>query len=191
VIEVEVEDDRWLLTLPDAVTLVRSAGEAALSALPPLYGEGAPKGRVGSGSGTQPHPGPLRGPVPPHKGEGEWEVTVLLTDDAEQQALNREHRRKNKPTNVLSFPAPEFVRPHLGDLSLAFETCAQEAEEQGKPLENHLQHLVAHGVLHLVGWDHEDDAEADAMEALERKVLEGLGVPDPYAEERDARRRPE
>lgn len=160
-IEVEVEDDRWLQALPDVVTLVRAAAEAALRAT--LDGAEAE----------------------------EAEVTFLLTDDGEQQELNREHRKKNKPTNVLSFPAPEFARPHLGDVSLAFDTCAKEAEEQGKPLENHLQHLVAHGVLHLIGWDHEDDAEADEMEALERRILAGLGVPDPYAEERDARRRSE
>lgn len=160
-IEVEIEDDCWLEALPDAVTLVRAAGEAALRAV--LEGEAADEG----------------------------EVTVLLTDDAEQQELNREHRKKNAPTNVLSFPAPKFAEPHLGDLSLAYQTCAREAAAQGKPLENHLQHLVAHGVLHLLGWDHEDDAEADEMEALERRILEGLGVPDPYAEERDARRRSE
>lgn len=160
-IEVEVEDDRWLQALPDAVTLVRSAAAAALKAT--LDASDA----------------------------AEAEVTFLLTDDGEQQELNRQHRKKNKPTNVLSFPAPEFARPHLGDVSLAFDTCANEAEDQGKPLENHLQHLVAHGVLHLVGYDHEDDAEGDAMEALERTILEGLGVPDPYAEERDAHRRSE
>lgn len=124
--------------------------------------------------------------------QGEGEVTVLLTDDAEQAELNSRFRRKDAATNVLSFPAPDFARPHLGDVSLAYETCAREAEEQDKPLENHLQHLVAHGVLHLVGWDHQDDAEADRMEALEREILAGLGVPDPYAREAsDALRRSE
>jgi probable rRNA maturation factor len=108
------------------------------------------------------------------------EVTVLLTDDREVAALNAEFRGKAKPTNVLSFPSPAFARPHLGDVALAYGVCASEAEAQGKPLGHHLMHLVAHGVLHLVGWDHQTDAEADAMEALERKVLADLGVSDPY-----------
>jgi probable rRNA maturation factor len=114
------------------------------------------------------------------KGPAEAEITVLLTDDAEQRTLNAEFRSKDKPTNVLSFPSPEFAAPHLGDVSLAYETCAREAKEQSKPLRDHLSHLVAHGVLHLLGWDHESDAEAEAMEALERKVMAKLGVPDPY-----------
>jgi probable rRNA maturation factor len=109
------------------------------------------------------------------------EVTVLLTDDAEVATLNAEFRGKATPTNVLSFPSPAFARPHLGDVALAYGVCAREAEEQGKPLGNHVMHLVAHGVLHLIGWDHQTDTEADAMEALERKVLAGLGVSDPYA----------
>lgn len=121
------------------------------------------------------------------------EVTVLLTDDAEMRELNRQYRKKDKATNVLSFPAPEFARPHLGDVALGFETCAREAEEQGKSLADHLSHLVAHGALHLVGYDHEDEADAEAMEALERRVLAGIGVADPYASEgNDAQlRRPE
>ena len=114
------------------------------------------------------------------EGPTDGEVTVLLTDDAEQRGLNHQFRSKDKPTNVLSFPAPDFAAPHLGDVALAFETCAAEAEAQGKALEDHLSHLVAHGVLHLLGYDHESDAEAEAMEALERKVMARLGVPDPY-----------
>jgi probable rRNA maturation factor len=114
------------------------------------------------------------------EGPADGEVTVLLTDDAEQKELNRQFRSKDKPTNVLSFPAPDFAAPHLGDVSLAYETCTREAEEQSKPLCDHLAHLVAHGVLHLLGYDHESDAEAEAMEALERKVMARLGVPDPY-----------
>ncbi|NEX94250.1 rRNA maturation RNase YbeY [Caulobacter sp. 17J65-9] len=113
--------------------------------------------------------------------EGEAEVTLLFTDDAEQRALNAEHRGKDKSTNVLSFPSPEFARPHLGDISLAYGVCAAEAQAQGKPLANHLSHLVVHGVLHLLGWDHQNDTEAEEMEALERAVLAKLGVPDPYA----------
>jgi probable rRNA maturation factor len=113
-------------------------------------------------------------------GRADAEVSFLLTDDAEQRGLNGRFRGKDKSTNVLSFPAPAFAAPHLGDVSLAFETCAKEAEEQEKPLEDHLSHLVAHGVLHLLGYDHESDVEAEAMEALERKVMARLGVPDPY-----------
>jgi probable rRNA maturation factor len=116
------------------------------------------------------------------------EVSVLLTDDAEVRVLNADYRGKDKPTNVLSFPAPEFARPHLGDIALAYETCAREAAEQGKPLAAHLAHLVAHGVLHLVGWDHQTEVEAEAMEDLERTILAELGLPDPYAarDEKDA-----
>jgi probable rRNA maturation factor len=111
-------------------------------------------------------------------GEG---VTVLLTDDASVQALNARFRTQDKPTNVLSFPAPPNPEKHLGDVALAFGTCEREAREQGKPLAHHLQHLVAHGVLHLLGYDHMTDAEAEAMEGRERDVLAGLGIPDPYA----------
>ncbi len=108
-------------------------------------------------------------------------LVVLLTDDLAVQALNARFRGKDKPTNVLSFPAPPNPEQHLGDVALAFETCAREAAEQGKPLAHHLQHLVAHGVLHLLGYDHMTDEEASDMEGLERIVLAGLGIPDPYA----------
>jgi probable rRNA maturation factor len=99
-------------------------------------------------------------------------------------AINTAFRSKAGPTNVLSFPAPANPEGWLGDVALAFETCRREAEAQGKRLEHHLQHLVAHGVLHLVGYDHEGDADAAEMEALEVKILAGLGAPDPYAAER-------
>jgi probable rRNA maturation factor len=115
------------------------------------------------------------------EGPLEGEVTVLLTDDAELRGLNARFRDKDRPTNVLSFPAPDFAAPHLGDVALALETCAAEAKAQGKTLGDHLAHLVAHGVLHLLGWDHEIEAEAEAMEALERKVMAALGIADPYA----------
>jgi probable rRNA maturation factor len=108
-------------------------------------------------------------------------VTLLLTDDATVRELNDRFRQQDKPTNVLSFPAPTNPEHFLGDVALACGVCAREAAEQGKPLAHHLQHLVAHGVLHLLGYDHEGDAEAEAMEGLERTVLAGLGVPDPYA----------
>lgn len=111
-------------------------------------------------------------------------LVVLLTDDTAQHALNLQFRGKDSSTNVLSFPAPENPEDHLGDISLAFEVCQAEARDQAKPFAHHLQHLVAHGVLHLVGYDHETDAEAETMESLERTVLAGLGVPDPYKAER-------
>jgi len=108
-------------------------------------------------------------------------VAILLADDSTVQELNARFRGQDKPTNVLSFPAAENPEGHLGDVVLALEVCAREAAEQGKPLGWHLQHLVAHGVLHLVGYDHMDDAEAEEMEGLERVILAGLGAPDPYA----------
>jgi probable rRNA maturation factor len=108
------------------------------------------------------------------------ELTVLLTDDAAVADLNDRFRDKRGPTNVLSFPAPESAQPHLGDIALAYGVCAAEAAAQGKSLANHLSHLVAHGVLHLLGWDHQSDDEAEAMERLEREILAGLAIPDPY-----------
>ena len=110
-------------------------------------------------------------------GEG---VTLLLTDDEAVRDLNARFRQQDKPTNVLSFPALQNPDRFLGDVALAYGVCAREAREQCKPLAHHLQHLVAHGVLHLLGYDHMSDAEAAEMEALERVVLAGLGVPDPY-----------
>lgn len=107
-------------------------------------------------------------------------VTLLLTDDETIRGLNLRFRAQDKPTNVLSFPAPQNPERFLGDIALAYGVCAREAQEQGKPLANHLQHLVAHGVLHLLGYDHVSDTQADEMEGLERAVLAGLGIPDPY-----------
>lgn len=114
-------------------------------------------------------------------GEG---VTLLLTNDETVRRLNARFREQDKATNVLSFPAPQNPERFLGDIALAYGVCAREAQDQGKPLAHHLQHLVAHGVLHLLGYDHIGDAEADEMEGLERAVLAGLGVPDPYAADR-------
>ncbi|MDP1629881.1 MAG: rRNA maturation RNase YbeY [Caulobacter sp.] len=114
-------------------------------------------------------------------GERAGGLAILLTDDAAVADLNQRFRGKAGPTNVLSFPAPENPEGHLGDIALAFETCASEAKTQGKTLSNHLHHLVAHGVLHLVGYDHQSEAEAEEMEALERRILADLGIPDPYA----------
>lgn len=113
------------------------------------------------------------------------DVVVLLTDDGAVRDLNARFRDKDRPTNVLSFPAPETAEPHLGDIVLAYGVCADEATAQGKSLADHLSHLVVHGVLHLLGRDHEDDAEAEEMEAEEREILAGIGVADPYASEQD------
>ena len=107
-------------------------------------------------------------------------VDILLTDDATIRALNARFRGKDAPTNVLSFPAPRSAAPHLGDIALAHGVCAREAAAQGKALADHLSHLVVHGVLHLLGYDHDADGEAQAMEGLERAVLAGLGIADPY-----------
>ncbi len=105
-------------------------------------------------------------------------VTFALGDDALLRQLNRDFRGKDKPTNVLSFPGDEAGA--LGDVALAFETCAREARAQRKDLGAHVRHLVVHGTLHLLGYDHETDADAFAMEARERRVLRRLGVADPY-----------
>ena len=110
-------------------------------------------------------------------GEG---VALLLTNDDAVGELNLRFREQDKPTNVLSFPAPPNPERFLGDVALAYGVCAREAHEQGKPLAHHMQHLVAHGVLHLLGYDHVGEAEAEEMEGLERVVLAGLGIPDPY-----------
>jgi probable rRNA maturation factor len=113
-------------------------------------------------------------------GAVEGDVVVLLTDDAAVREINGRYRDRDQPTNVLSFPAAESAAPHLGDLMLAHGVCAAEARAQGKTLSDHLTHLVVHGVLHLLGRDHEADEEAEAMEAEERSLLASLGVADPY-----------
>ena len=110
------------------------------------------------------------------------DLTLLLADDDAVRDLNARFRGKDVATNVLSFPAAASAAPHLGDIALAYGVCTREAVAQGKPLADHLQHLVVHGVLHLLGSDHHDDAEAEEMEGAERAILARLGVPDPYAE---------
>ncbi|MDW5376777.1 rRNA maturation RNase YbeY [Halomonas sp. HP20-15] len=120
------------------------------------------------------------------------ELTIRLVDDDESQALNRDYRGKDRPTNVLSFPfeaPPGIDLPLLGDLVISHPTMRREARQQHKPLADHYAHLVIHGTLHLLGYDHIDEAEAEIMEALERAVLDGFGIPDPYAladDERDS-----
>ncbi|MBK6413515.1 rRNA maturation RNase YbeY [Sphingopyxis sp.] len=122
------------------------------------------------------------------------EVAVRLTNDAEVQTLNRDFRGKDKPTNVLSFPQvqddlldgltnSDDGEILLGDIVLARETCAREAEEKAISIADHATHLIVHGTLHLVGYDHVDDASAGAMEALEVKALASLGIANPYADQ--------
>ncbi len=115
------------------------------------------------------------------------EVSLCLADDARLQALNLRWRGVDKPTNVLSFPAAlpgGFGEPvTLGDIVLADETLAREANELGAPLADHYRHLVAHGFLHLIGYDHGSDEEAERMEALESRIMARLGAADPYARE--------
>lgn len=127
---------------------------------------------------------------------GRAELSVLLADDVFVQSLNRKFRGKDKPTNVLSFPAPPVLSPAfpggeaglaLGDIVFGFETVAREAGEQGKTFDAHLQHLAVHGLLHLLDYDHQSDDEAETMEAYERQILAKLGVGDPYADDAPGR----
>ncbi len=152
-ITIAIEADGWLDALPEAEAICRQAALAALA------------------DADLPE---------------QAEVSLVLADDAEVQILNRDWRGKDAPTNVLSFPAmddeplPDDAPLLLGDVILAFETCLREAEEGGKSLADHVRHLVVHGVLHLIGFDHQDDDEAEAMETMETAVLAALGVADPY-----------
>jgi probable rRNA maturation factor len=117
------------------------------------------------------------------------EIGIVLADDARIRTLNKSFRATDKATNVLAFPAPKLLgdgpRP-LGDIVLAYETLVHEAEIEGKTAEHHLMHLAVHGTLHLLGFDHVDDADAEAMEARERAILAKLGIPDPYARHENA-----
>jgi probable rRNA maturation factor len=119
----------------------------------------------------------------------EADLAVRIVGSREGRALNRHYRGRDYPTNVLSFPAemaegvrlPKGVRmPLLGDLVLCAPVIAREAREQKKPLAEHYAHLTVHGALHLLGWNHEDARDAECMEALEREILAGLGIEDPY-----------
>jgi probable rRNA maturation factor len=117
----------------------------------------------------------------------ECEVSILFTSDAKIETMNKTWRGKAKPANVLSFPAPpgqptpEGEPKFLGDIVLASGIVAQEAASQGKDIKFHTAHLIVHGLMHLLGHDHQSDAEAELMEAKEIRILRGLGIPDPYA----------
>ena len=123
-------------------------------------------------------------------GLGEAELAVMLTDDAGIRTLNSNWRGIDKPTNVLSFPAlpptgpigPDDAPRMLGDIAIAYETTRKEADDEQKPFDHHLSHLAVHGFLHLIGYDHETDGDAETMETLEQEILAQLGIPDPYAD---------
>lgn len=117
--------------------------------------------------------------------EGDSELSLLFSDNDHIQVLNRDWRGKDKPTNVLSFPAFDTqpgdpLPPMLGDIAIAYETVLSEATLEEKPFDHHLTHLIVHGQLHLLGYDHEDEEEAEEMEGLERLILARLAIPDPY-----------
>jgi probable rRNA maturation factor len=152
-IDVTVHSALWARALPQAAALCKKAATAALAGAKTTFAEA--------------------------------ELSIVLSDDAMLRSLNLTYRGQDKPTNVLSFPNADAVRSGtpfrlLGDVVLAFETIARESAEQGKPLANNLSHLVVHGVLHLLGFDHESLGDAKRMEALETRILAGLGIPDPY-----------
>lgn len=118
----------------------------------------------------------------------ELELTIRLVDQAESQQLNLTYRGKDKPTNVLSFPfesPAEIVLPLLGDLVICRQVVEQEAQQQNKPLMAHWAHMVVHGCLHLQGYDHIDEQEAEQMESLETQIMQQLGFEDPYLSEKE------
>jgi probable rRNA maturation factor len=168
-VSVTIGTARWRAVLDDAPALCRQAVRAALD-------RAAPAPRLAAA-----------------------EIGVLLGDDRSIRQLNARHRDVDRATNVLAFPlldldrgrpacggAPSLPGPvMLGDIALALETVCREAEDAGKPVGDHLRHLVVHGTLHLLGFDHQDDAGARAMEDLERAILADLRVPDPYAPDHD------
>ena len=120
---------------------------------------------------------------------GDAELAIMLTDDKGIRTLNSNWRGIDKPTNVLAFPAlqpaagaPEDAPRMLGDIAIAYQTTRKEADDEQKPFDHHLSHLAVHGFLHLIGYDHEKDDDAEAMESLEQEILAQLGIPDPYAD---------
>lgn len=180
-VEVSVEAEAWS-ALPGVEALAERAARAALAGAGEAQGQTAGEAAAGEA----------------REGAGRpRELGVVLADDALVHRLNRDYRGRDKPTNVLSFAlqdAPDHpvgddpvqdepgIPILLGDVILAYETCEAEALTQGKPLADHVSHLVVHGVLHLLGYDHESDDDAEQMERLETRILEGLGIADPYAD---------
>ena len=154
---VQSQDARWKTRLRPYCKTVREACHE-------VFASGVKRGKGYRYGNSKPSPADAN------------EITVVLAHDAFVKTLNRDFRGKDKPTNVLSFPGDG----HIGDLVLAFETIEREAAEQGKSFKAHTQHLLVHGVLHLLGHDHIKDAEAEKMEALEIKILKKLGVANPY-----------
>jgi len=158
-IEINIEDSNWQSELSNAEEVINKACTSALKAAGiSVYADNI-------------------------------EISILLTNDQFIQKLNKDYRSKNKPTNVLSFPLEELSAGNyhdvdkqiaLGDIIFAFETIKNEASAEEKPIESHLTHLAIHGTLHLLGYDHEEDADAEIMEALEIKILASLGISNPY-----------
>ena len=108
------------------------------------------------------------------------EVAILLTSDEKMRELNQKFRNRDKPTDVLAFPADSAVAPFLGDIAIGYGVACQDATAGNKPLHNHVAHLAVHGFLHLIGYDHQTDEETAIMQDLERLALESIGIPDPY-----------
>ena len=177
-VEILIESEAWRM-LPEAEDIVRRAIAVAATCPHPTL----PRKRARNLESLPRLPGRPSG----------WgrrcnaELSVLLCDDEAIARLNAQWRAQHKPTNVLSFPAPPLQsavpdgKIPLGDIAIAYETLAREAEENGKTLSEHLSHLVVHGFLHLLGYDHHMDDEAERMERLERDILARIGVTDPYA----------
>lgn len=153
-VEIFEEDDRWRTALPNYEDLARKAIEKAGERL----------------KSVKKFP------------------NIILLNDEEIQKLNADFRNKNKPTNVLSFPAPQLPKEvendHLGDIFIALETLQREAKDEKKLLAHHFQHLVIHGYLHLLGYDHESEEDANKMEQLEVELLKALNIPNPYLDDR-------
>lgn len=159
-IDISIQDPRWE-SIPDVEKLVEKAVNTAINTAP----------------------------MPKAAFEKDLEISVVLANDDLVQVLNREYREKDKPTNVLTFATLDSEAPetgnelNLGDVILSYQTIDREAQEQGKFLNDHIIHLVVHGTLHLLMYDHQTKDEADTMETLEIRILERLGIQNPYIED--------